>query len=53
MPLIVGNRIKPNIVVPKGQKGAKNPLVSEYVRMYVCTPLRFATISLKATKFET
>ena len=35
MPLIVGNRIqdiKPEIVVPRGQKGAKNPLVSEHVR---------------------
>ena len=36
MPLIVGNRIldiKADIVVPKGQKVAKNPLVSAYVRM--------------------
>ena len=38
MSLIVGNRIwdiKPEIVVPRGQKRAINPLVSEYVRTYV------------------
>ena len=37
MPLIVGNRIydiKLDIVVPKGQKVATNPLVSAYLRMF-------------------
>ena len=41
MPLIVGNRIKdikPEIVVPRCQKGAKNPLVSAYVRVYPPPP---------------
>ena len=40
-------------MIPRGQKGAKNPLVSAYVYTYIFTPLRFATISLGATKFET
>ena len=31
----------------------KNQLVSAYVRTYGCTPLRFAILSLRATKFET
>ena len=42
--------IHPLVLGGRGQTGVKNPLVIAYVRMY---PLAFATISLRATKFET
>ena len=50
MPLIVGNWIL-DITPDKPKRGQKS--IGQCVCLYVCTPLRFATICLRATKFET